>query len=210
MKQRVQIYSLHLQQVAIDLKRKREFLWRQVSKHSELRRHRLAFKMMSFLASTGDTDAIFGLGCYFEEGYGVRKDKRHAFLLYQSAASYGNVEGLFSVGRCLCLGKGVRKNIKLGVEFLKLSSRRGDIDSKYQIGLVYSRSSDPRMIKDSVRWFRSAARLGHVDSAFSLGFAYSSGRGTPIRKRLAKKWYKKAAEGGDADAQHNLDLLSMR
>ena len=40
-----------------------------------------------------------------------------------------------------------------------------------------------------------------------MGLIYNSGHGVDVNYKKAIKWYEKAAEQGDADAQYNLGLM---
>ena len=51
------------------------------------------------------------------------------------------------------------------------------------------------------------AEQGDVIAQFNLGFMYDFGRGVPLDKTEAVKWYRKAAEQGLADAQFNLSNM---
>lgn len=53
----------------------------------------------------------------------------------------------------------------------------------------------------------SLANEGNVDAMYNLGVIYSTGDGVKMDKPLAKFWYEKAAENGDADAKELLESM---
>ena len=52
--------------------------------------------------------------------------------------------------------------------------------------------------------FIKKAKQGNVDDQYSLALKYHCGTGVPQDYKEAVKWYKRAAEKGDVDAQSNL------
>lgn len=58
-----------------------------------------------------------------------------------------------------------------------------------------------------VRAIRGNAEQGQANAQFILGLMYAEGRGLPKDEAEAVRWYRKAADQGDADARHNLSLL---
>ena len=53
----------------------------------------------------------------------------------------------------------------------------------------------------ALREWRPLAEQGHADAQFNLGLMYSKGKGVPQDDTLAAKWYRKAAEQGQVQAQ---------
>ena len=58
-----------------------------------------------------------------------------------------------------------------------------------------------RKPREAVKLYRRAARQGNRDAQYNLGLIYEEGRGVPENRRLSFRWYLKAAERGDVDAQ---------
>jgi len=55
--------------------------------------------------------------------------------------------------------------------------------------------------------YRKAADRGYSYGEYNLGLLYAYGRGLTKNKTEAAKWFKKAADQGDADAQKELAKL---
>jgi hypothetical protein len=54
--------------------------------------------------------------------------------------------------------------------------------------------------------WRPLAAKGHASAQYNLGFMYEEGRGVPLDRIEAAKWYRKAAEQGHANAQRSLGM----
>jgi len=59
-----------------------------------------------------------------------------------------------------------------------------------------------------LKWYRLAAEQGVTAAEFNLGFGYRRGLGVLQNNAEAIKWFLLAARQGDAQAQHELDLMS--
>lgn len=67
----------------------------------------------------------------------------------------------------------------------------------------------------SADWFLSAdtkaliakAEAGDVESQMRVGGAYDTGRGAPHDRATAMKWYRMAAEGGNAEGQNSMGSM---
>ena len=54
---------------------------------------------------------------------------------------------------------------------------------------------------------RALAEAGDAESQVNLGVMYDTGRGVPQDDAEAVRWYRLAADQGDADAQFNFGFL---
>jgi tetratricopeptide (TPR) repeat protein len=61
----------------------------------------------------------------------------------------------------------------------------------------------------AVEQWRQQAESGDLEAQWRLGSLYDSGRGVSRDGEEAKKWYRRAAEGGYADAQNSLGSISQ-
>ena len=59
---------------------------------------------------------------------------------------------------------------------------------------------DLKKYEDSFNWIKKAAELGDPDAQNNLGFMYDFALGTVENKKLAYKWYIKAAEQNQVNA----------
>ena len=78
---------------------------------------------------------------------------------------------------------------------------KGDLESAYELGIVYSNYE--KNDKEAEKWWKLAGEKGHSDAQYSLGLMYKeSGNYSD-----SIDWYTKAAEQGNIEAQYNLGNL---
>jgi TPR repeat protein len=65
-----------------------------------------ALALYRLAAAQNFDDAQFSLGCMYDEGTGIAKDRAEALRLYQLAAAQGHPTALYSVGSCHKRGRG--------------------------------------------------------------------------------------------------------
>ncbi len=75
----------------------------------------------------------------------------------------------------------------------------------YQLGRAYDKSN---IVGAAIVQYRRAAQRGYTLAQNALGYIYDTGeRGFPKNEKLADDWYRKAAEGGLAQAQVTLGSM---
>ena len=62
----------------------------------------------------------------------------------------------------------------------------------------------------ALREWTPLAKQGYADAQHNLGVMYHQGQGVPQDDKTAVKWYKLAAEQGDAGAQTSLKIMKSR
>jgi len=86
-------------------------------------------------------------------------------------------------------------------------ARQGDTESQWQVGSTYAKLGHPER---ALPMLRSAAEAGHPRAAALLGWLHENGRGTEKSIEEARRWYRSAAEQGQADAMAALGRLLLR
>ncbi len=164
----------------------------------------------------GDAQAQFNLGnCYFN-GLGVEKDDREAMKWFRKAADQGRADAQYNLGVGYENGKGRRKtNAKRcqhGIcwRFSK-QWRCGDahrIQSRYlQAKMVLRYATQnwrERLLNGDIEGGVSVVMFAPSLILVSLSLRYRTVGGTRLGVEAAARWFGKAAEQGDANAQHNL------
>jgi uncharacterized protein len=115
-------------------------------------------------------------------------------------------------------------------ENTKANADQGDVSAQYNLGEMYRGGRFvPRDIQEAVKWYRKAAEQGYAKAQYSLGFMYADAEvslpkwsNEAVRKHFGQfngvdvmpqnyaegaKWYRKAAEQGNADGQRNLGVM---
>ena len=77
----------------------------------------------------------------------------------------------------------------------------------FQKGLTAYKSGD---YATALREWKALAALGDANAQYLLGLMYDNGDGVPENDKEAVKWYKLAAEQGDADAQERYGELVLQ
>lgn len=77
-------------------------------------------------ACRGDAESMRMMGCYFDEGIGVRKNKRVAHNWWLRAAKAGDTRALILIGKAYARGDGYSKNLQKAAEYFLLADQRGD------------------------------------------------------------------------------------
>ncbi|MCX7180848.1 MAG: tetratricopeptide repeat protein [Proteobacteria bacterium] len=86
-------------------------------------------------------------------------------------------------------------------------ARQGDTEAQWHVGMTYARLGDPA---HALPMLTSAAGAGQPRAATLLGWLYEDGRGTERSIDEAKRWYRLAAEQGEADAMAALGRLLLQ
>lgn len=92
---------------------------------------------------------------------------------------------------------------------LEKTADQGDTKAMFDLAIKYAEAGDPVLYPDTeIRyWFQRAADLGHAWSQNEVGNMYKEGTyGVEIDLKKSVGWFRKAAEGGDEIATHNLGL----
>jgi len=88
---------------------------------------------------------------------------------------------------------------------------QGDADAQFALGLKYSTENsaahDP---EQAAHWYGKAAEQHHLLAQFNLAIMLAGGQGVPRNDAAALTWTRRAAEGGDAGAQHALGMRCHR
>lgn len=73
----------------------------------------------------------------------------------------------------------------------------GDAAAQFKLAEHYRATTQPALM---LRWLEAAARGGHPMAQVSLGVLYLAGDVAPANRVMAYAWFRRAADGGHADA----------
>lgn len=168
-------------------------------------------------AEKGDASAEFSLGRAYEEGNGVPKSDESAMKWYRKAADQGDAEAQNRVGVLYSLGLGIGRDRVEAVAWYHKAARQKNAKAMFNLGAAYY-NGDGLAIDDvaSCAWFLLAQEAGSTAADEALRRAASENRGElsaalvkvaeiyaagnelPKDSAEALKWYRKAADAGDA------------
>jgi TPR repeat protein len=132
------------------------------------------------------------------------KNYTKAFPHLCFAAKHGYPHAQNLVGYCYDLGLGTRRDPKAAVHWYKKAATAEYDEAIYNLALCYSRGDGIRKNERKAFDLNQRAAMGHVWASCNLGTMYAEGVGTKTDPALAVKWWRKAAQKGDAKAQYNL------
>jgi len=182
-----------------------------------------AAEFLEHAADHGDVQSMFNLGmCYRWGNGGVYAEPEVAMKWFRMAAGKGHEEAKNMVekfdnqqGRLMLLysamsgaeGPGTKwYKTKAGVEMYYEKAQAGDAECQYELArqLANPERIGPfkHDIKEAIHWYTEAAGKGMIDAMFNLGGIYYKGQlGIERDLALAREWFAKCADAGDAEAK---------
>jgi uncharacterized protein len=184
-----------------------------------------AFKEWSVAAQQGDVDAEYNLGCLYVRGEGVAQNRAGAVDWLQRAADQGDVDAatwlLFSnpmtdEARKQFFSQKLKPTDRFRLTFVvqlsdgKMHRRPCSTDEKegaqieFSLGQLYEHgiAGFPQDDRQAAEWYGRASVRNFADAQTSLAFLYAQGRGVEKNQIEAARLFRKAAEQGNAAAQH--------
>ena len=174
---------------------------RDLSKAAEFYRH---------AAAQGHGGSLYNLALFCLEGIGgVPEDKQRSLELLDAAAQTGLTKAQRYLGLHYADESSVHQDYPKAFSYLQMAATKKDPVVHYHIGVCYERGLGvERNLVQAGQWYKSAAQQGHILAQYNLGVFYEHGMGDfPVDKPAAIRFYRMAAEAGDEEARHNLDLL---
>ncbi|EGB12353.1 hypothetical protein AURANDRAFT_3819, partial [Aureococcus anophagefferens] len=161
-----------------------------------------AAKIWKRAVELGDVDATINLGRLYNNGSGVKLDKKKAEELFRAAADRGD-----GVAECN-LGFFLESEGKFEESFryYALSADQGYTTGENNLGCCYMVGRGTEVDLGKARyWFERAAAKG--DELAITRLAHLDARGAARRPTKAAKIYRRAVELGDVNAMNNLGLF---
>ena len=166
-----------------------------------------AFKSFMKAAENDDFIAQENIAYMYYNGLSTAKNYDKAFGWYLKAVNNGgSADAQYSLAQMYYYGEGCRKNTENAFKYYKEAADNGNIDGKAQIGwLYYTGEGTTVNYTEAVKYLTEAAEAGIAYAQNNLGWMYQNGYGVKMSSMYqAVKWYKKAADQGNSNAQVNL------
>jgi len=184
------------------------------------------FSRLHTEAQSGNRDAQLKLARAYERGNGVQKDDQEALKWYRSAAKNGNPEAQENLGVIYLAGEIVKQDKQEAFTWFQKSARQGNANAMYDLGTAYY-NGDGIENNDtlSFAWFTLAKEAGDEQAAGAIQRAktelrawkitqsfkliaemYDKGVDLPENQKEASRWWLKAADEGDHDAQSAIGI----
>lgn len=174
---------------------------------------KLAVEDLCNKAKEGDRAAQYSLSKMYHNGDRVRKDGKSAFEWSYKSAHQGYVKAELSLALCYFTGEGVEKDLKEAFRWFVQAAKDGDMYAPIYVGyclnMGYGIEEDE---SEAAKWYFKALTksldakqvdtklLGNVQRNLAVYF-FRNKNGDGGCK-VARNWYLKAAESGDAIAMH--------
>ncbi len=99
--------------------------------------NRAAIPWLRKAARQGDRWAQYELGLTYQQGLGVRRNKRRAAHYYELSAAQGYHSAQLNLGIICANRRGRNRNLKEAVRLFRLAARQGNKNACYNLGLYY-------------------------------------------------------------------------
>jgi hypothetical protein len=102
-------------------------------------------------------------------------------------------------------GRGVQQDALRARSLFESAAKQGNIQAVYRLGVELLQPGAPEaQLKAGLDWLLVAAHQGHALAQTSLAQALLDGAGVAVDEKLAKVWFREAADRGNIAAQHEL------
>lgn len=169
-----------------------------------------ALEWLQRAAEAGHLQAQTDLGGIYLEGGkgGLQPDGQKASHWFSMAAAQGSKEAMYYLGLIHYTGKDVPQDKQKALNYWQQAAEGGVAEAQFRLGVELAQAQTAEAVQQGVRWLtqavgQAAAAPGvAAQAACSLGYIYASGKpGIAKNMTEAARWYKIAADGGDASAQ---------
>lgn len=170
-------------------------------------------------AEAGDSSAQSALGKAYWTGNGVPHSDETAATWFRKAADQGDADAENALGTMYRMGEGVAKDRDEALRWYHKAARDGSASAMFNLGAAYY-NGDGLNVDDvsSCAWFLLAQEAGYaqadgavsratsenaarpIQAAERIGEMYEKGGELPKNPDKALKWYRKASDGGAAEA----------
>lgn len=179
-----------------------------------IRYHLESFSNLLNLAEEGDLLAQMEVGKRYYRGSaneGVEQSNENAIDWYTQAAEQGNPDAQFELAKLFHVSFRIPRDESRAIQWYELAAQQGHLESMKRLVTLYSphslrRDNHPNPER-MLYWTRTGAELGEPSLQNSLGRHYESEAHEREDYHRAAKWYEKAANQGNENAQMSLAFL---
>ncbi|EBZ4937822.1 sel1 repeat family protein [Salmonella enterica subsp. enterica serovar Java] len=155
-------------------------------------------------ASSGSVDAQYKLGKTYMLTSG---DYSKAFYWLNKSAEQGNIEAQYNVGLLYYYGQGVKRNVNESIMWWRKASEAGHPIAQNDLAMMYKNETPITKCGEIVSLLNQSAKRGYELAYLNIGNLYSSGVCVDKQMREAIKWWEKASEKNNGQAEFNLAVV---
>jgi TPR repeat protein len=135
-----------------------------------------AFALFQAGAKHGDATAMYDLGVFFQNGYGVPQDYTQAREWFEKAAAKDYADAMYNLGLLFGNGQGVQQDYTKAREWYEKAAAKDFLPAMINLGLIYEVMQDYAKARE---WYEKAADKDFAPGMNNLGFIYMQGNGVP-------------------------------
>ena len=163
-------------------------------------------------ADKGHSKAQFMLGMHYLKGENIGRNPMIAFNLFNKAAQQGVSGAQFNLALMYEKGDGIAANNAQALRWYESAANLGNANAQQNLGIKYLVGEElAANTPKALNLLNQAANAGLRNSQFLLGQLYQSGYEGKVVINLAQaeRWYLRAAQQGQPDAQYQLALILL-
>ncbi|SOC36956.1 hypothetical protein SAMN05892877_103297 [Rhizobium subbaraonis] len=159
-------------------------------------------------AQSGDAAAQTLVAELFEQGLGVKRDRKQAAFWYKQSAEGGDPAGMFKYALLLMDGRQVERDRKKADEYMKRAADAGNSSAQFNYGqMLVADTPGENGLRAALPYYEKSAEQGIADAQYALSQLYSNLQGLPPEKTArAREWLLRAARAGYDTAQLDLGI----
>ena len=168
-----------------------------------------------------DIEAIFSLGCFYDNGvYGLRQNHAKALELYKQAGELGHAAAYCKIGVSYRHGRGVEVDRNKAMHYFELAAMAGCVAARYNLGIIEDWGGNvDRAIKGKVdrgkvdraiKHYMIAAKSGSHDSLINIRCLFNDGHATKDDYSKALRLYQEYLGGIKSDQRDEAAAFSER
>lgn len=157
----------------------------------------------------GNYEAWNNIGVLYAKGKGFKRDYTEAMKWFRKAADKGYMWANGNIGELYMEGKGVPKDDVEALKWIRPAAEQEMSNALGYLGWMYLNGFGvEKDEREGMRLIQKSVNMGN--SYYYMGYAREHGLGIESDREDAIKWYKKAAEQHDEDAQARLKELGIK
>lgn len=155
-------------------------------------------------AAKGDVEAQAALGTFLVSREGDPPGREEGVKWLLAAAQGEDITAMFNLGVAFEKGLGTDRNLDEATLWFWQAAERGDSGARLKLGTLLLKGMGFSEGSSTVRAIEAAARRGNPYGQSFFGKLYLDGVGMRLDDMEAEKWFKNAADQGEASAVFHL------
>ena len=159
-------------------------------KHYKEGDYKKSLPLFKLESERGVPEAMYTLGDFYANGYGVKQDFIKSEYWFVKSANYNRkekAEEMLNLGMQFYLGDRVNQNYNKAVIWFTKSNKLGNSLAAYFLGIYHLEIS--KNYQKAIKWFEDAAERNLVESQIMIGGLYGLSKNSLIPRNFNKGRY---------------------